>query len=103
VAEECGETNAAIFWADFVQFGTKCVSDKKVEKSDSGGNPLMASWIRQYALVLEFLGMLAVLGYVGYRLDLRYGWSPWGLFGGLMTALVAGVYRMLREGRRLNK
>lgn len=47
--------------------------------------------------------MLAVLGYVGYRLDLKYGWQPWGIFGGLMLALVAGVYRMIREGRRQEK
>lgn len=65
--------------------------------------PLVASWVRQYTMVLEFLGMLAVLGYVGYRIDQRYGSQPWGIMGGLMLALVVGVYRMIRESNRLDQ
>ena len=61
---------------------------------------VVVSWIRQYVLVVEFLGALAVLGYLGYRADLKYGSGPWGLFAGLMLALATSVYRMIREGQR---
>ncbi len=60
-------------------------------------------WLKQYATVLEFLGMLAVAGYAGWWLDERYGWQPWGLLGGLLVGMSAGLYRMLRQMNRLNK
>lgn len=54
-------------------------------------------------LALEFLGYLAVLGYAGYRLDERYGWRGRGLFGGLMLAMVAWMYRVVRMSWKLFK
>ncbi len=58
-----------------------------------------ASWLRGYAQVFEFLAALALLGYVGYRLDQHYGWQPWGLLTGLLVGMVIGLYRMTRESR----
>ncbi|MCP4593189.1 MAG: hypothetical protein GY842_20830 [bacterium] len=60
---------------------------------------LAASWFRQYTLVLEFLGAVALLGYAGHRLDLHYGWQSWGLLGGLLSGTAVGLYRMIRESR----
>ena len=65
--------------------------------------PVVASWMRQYTAVIEFLGMLAVLGYIGHRIDHLYGSDPWGIMSGLLAALAAGVYRMIREGQRLDQ
>ncbi len=62
---------------------------------------LPLSWIRMYALVLEFLAYLAVCGYAGWWLDERRGWRPWGLLGGLIVGLTVGLYRLIREGQRL--
>lgn len=68
-------------------------------KDPQPGMPL--GWARYYVLVLEFLAYLAVLGYLGYKLDERYGWKPWGLLGGLLTGLAVGLYRMIREGLKV--
>ena len=53
--------------------------------------------------MIEFLGFLAVLGYVGWWLDRRFGWNGRGLFAGLVLALVAWIYRVLRQTWRLFK
>ena len=67
----------------------------------------MTAWVSvrwQTALILVlFLGSLAVLGYIGFRIDTKYGSTPWGLLGGLLLGLTYGVYRMIREGQRLDR
>ncbi len=60
-------------------------------------------WVKQYVVVLEFLGMLAVAGIVGWWLDERYGWQPWGLLTGLLVGTAAGIYTMIRASEKLNK
>lgn len=62
------------------------------EKDDALG-PAGLGW----TLAIEFLAYLLVLGYVGHWLDERYGWDGKGLMGGLMLALVAWVYRVIRQ------
>lgn len=74
---------------------------KPDDKSENSAERLPLSWVRMYALVLEFLGYLGVLGYLGWWLDERRGWQPWGLLGGLLAGLAIGLYRMIREGKRL--
>ena len=58
-------------------------------------------WVRMYALVFEFLAYIGVLGYLGWRLDEHRGWQPWGLLIGLMAGTGLGLYRMIRESKRL--
>jgi F0F1-type ATP synthase assembly protein I len=58
-------------------------------------------WFRMYAMVLEFLAYLAVFGYAGWWLDQRRGWEPWGVMSGLILGTSLGVYRMIRESKRL--
>ncbi len=60
-------------------------------------------WSRLTQLVFEFLGYLAVLGYMGWLLDQRYDWNGRGLFAGLMLGMVAWIYRVLRVTRGLFK
>ncbi len=62
-----------------------------------------SEWTRISQLVFEFLGYLAVLGYLGWLLDQRYNWNGRGLFGGLMLGLVAWIYRVLRVTRGMFK
>lgn len=52
-----------------------------------------------WSLVIEFLAYVGLLGYLGHRLDERYGWDGLGLLGGLLLALAAWVYRVLRLTR----
>ncbi|MCC7293334.1 MAG: AtpZ/AtpI family protein [Phycisphaerales bacterium] len=56
-----------------------------------------------WTLTIEFLAYLGLLGYVGHWLDGRYGWSGKGLAGGLMLALAAWIYRVLRLTRQMWK
>ena len=60
-------------------------------------------WQRLSQLVFEFLGYLAVLGYLGWLLDERYGWNGRGLFAGLILGMVAWIYRVLKVTRNLFK
>ncbi len=60
-------------------------------------------WSRLTQLVFEFLGYIAVLGYMGWLLDQRYDWNGRGLFAGLMLGMVAWIYRVLRVTRGLFK
>lgn len=77
------------------------------KRSDTGGEQehpdgrLPLGWLRMYALVLEFLAYLGAFGYGGWWLDQRRGWEPWGLLVGLLLGTALGLYRMLRESKRL--
>jgi len=64
---------------------------------------LFGPWLRQYSMVFEFLGGLALLGYIGFRLDESRGWSPWGMLTGLLLGMGVGLWRMIRESNRLNR
>lgn len=63
----------------------------------------LQEWNRLTQLVFEFLGYLAVMGYVGWLIDKRYGSNGNGLFGGLMLGLGAWIYRVIRVYRSLYK
>jgi F0F1-type ATP synthase assembly protein I len=40
---------------------------------------------------------------VGYWLDKRYGWQPWGLLIGACLGLAAGMYLLFKEALKSNK
>lgn len=90
---------ARLIWSDFVNFCTMSPSRGKPDGEKPGS--ILSAWTRQYGLALEFLAYLAVLGYVGSRIDARYGSNPWGLFIGLLLGLAAGLYRMIREAKNI--
>ena len=66
----------------------------------SAGMPL--GWARMYVLVIEFLVYLGSLGYLGWWIEQRQGWQPWGLLAGLLLGTTLGLYRMIRESKRLD-
>jgi F0F1-type ATP synthase assembly protein I len=44
------------------------------------------------------------LGYlVGWWLDKKFGWSPWGATTGSLLGLAAGMYMLIKEALRMNK
>jgi len=75
------------------------------QPDDDSGPPgsVVGSWIRQGAQVFEFLASLGLLGFVGWKLDERYGLGPWGLLGGLLLGMCVGLYFMIRESKRLDR
>lgn len=60
-------------------------------------------WLRMSSLAIEFVGMVLVLGYVGYRVDEAYGWSPWGSLGGFLLGTAGGLMLMVRQANKLNR
>lgn len=68
---------------------------------DGRGGKTPFGWVRMYALVVEFLAYLGGFGYLGWWLDQRRGWEPWGLLLGLFVGTAAGLYRMIRESKRI--
>jgi F0F1-type ATP synthase assembly protein I len=44
------------------------------------------------------------LGYlIGHWLGNKYGWGPWGDFGGVMIGCAAGMYSLIKESVRPGK
>jgi F0F1-type ATP synthase assembly protein I len=62
--------------------------------------PVPYGWFRMYAVVLEFLAYIGGFGVLGYWLDQRNAWTPWGLLVGLLAGTGFGLYRLLREAKR---
>jgi ATP synthase protein I len=54
-------------------------------------------WVRFSGVGLELAGAMAVLAFVGYWIDGRFGTGPWGILGGVAIGLVGGLYNMVRE------
>ena len=59
-------------------------SDRHHGDDDSAGR-MPLGWARMYAMVFEFLALVGGLGYLGWWLDERRGWEPWGVLLGLMS------------------
>lgn len=80
------------------------MSPSDSEPDDKGSEPngrMPWAWARMYAVVFEFLAYIGVLGYLGWWLDQRRGWAPWGSLAGLLLGTGMGLYRMIRESKRL--
>jgi hypothetical protein len=91
----------SFFFGEIVPFGTMSEESpppRRRPQKDDHRQP--AEWIRLSRLVIEFLGYLAVLGYLGWRRDQEYGWNGRGLLGGLLVGLAAWIYRFVRATRR---
>ena len=43
----------------------------------------------------EFAGAVVLCGGIGYWLDDRFGWKPWGMVVGAMVGVAAGMYRLI--------
>lgn len=56
-----------------------------------------SQWGQYLGLGLEIM-MGVVLGLaVGWWLDSKFGWSPWGVLVGTMLGLASGMYMMLKQ------
>ncbi len=50
---------------------------------------------------IEIAGGVGLGILVGYWLDGRYGWSPWGVVIGAIVGLAGGMYLMIKEALKL--
>ena len=56
----------------------------------------LPGWVRYSGVGLELAGAIAILAFVGYWIDGRFGTSPWGILSGVAIGLVGGLYNMVR-------
>lgn len=70
---------------------------------DGNDSKWFAMAMRYSAIGFNFAGSVLILGYVGYKIDENYGWSPWGLFGGLMAGMALGLYAMIVQLKKLER
>jgi len=52
------------------------------------------TYIKTSAVGLEFALAIGISALIGYYLDKRFGWSPWGLIIGMIIGTLAGVKRL---------
>jgi len=71
-------------------------------KRDHEAN-LIAQAFRFIALAFEFVGFLGILGFVGFKVDEKYGVDPWGLLGGLLLGLGLGLFVLIRQLEKFNR
>jgi F0F1-type ATP synthase assembly protein I len=53
-------------------------------------------------LGLQFAATTALFTYMGYALDRRMGWSPWGMISLAMIAVIGSLYLLIKEAMRDN-
>lgn len=41
--------------------------------------------------------------WIGWYLDKKYGWTPWGITVGSLLGLASGMYLLIKEALRMNK
>lgn len=62
-------------------------------------NPLLRSG-RYVAAAWGFVGTIAAGAVVGWFLDQRLSWAPWGTLACLLIAVVGGLMRLIQTLRR---
>lgn len=79
------------------------MEDAPQEPKRNNDANFIALGFRYSALAFEFVGLLGILGYVGYKVDEKYGVDPWGLLAGLLLGLGLGLFTMVRQLEKFNR
>ncbi len=58
---------------------------------------------RGMAIAFEFTGTIAAGAFIGWYLDQRLGWTPWGSIVATVAAAVAAFVRLLQMVRRFQQ
>ena len=66
--------------------------------SDQQPNP----W-RLAGMGMEFAGATLVFGAIGWYVDQKTGWEPWGLLTGVLIGAVGGLYLLIKEALKANR
>ena len=73
-------------------------SESKPPPSRNGSQPTQGKSPWAMAGVgLQFAVTTAVFAFIGYFLDKRYGWSPWGVIGCSLVGFIGGFYLLIKE------
>ena len=66
----------------------------------SNQNP---QWGKFLGLGLEMAVGVGLGCVIGYWLDNKYGWAPWGMTIGAMLGLAGGMYLLIKQALQMNK
>ena len=58
---------------------------------------------RGMAVAFEFTGTIAAGAFIGWYLDDRFGWTPWGSIGATVLAAIGAFVRLLQMLRRFQQ
>jgi len=58
---------------------------------------------RGMAIAFEFTGTIAAGAFIGWYLDDRFGWTPWGSIGATVLAAIGAFVRLLQMLRRFQQ
>jgi F0F1-type ATP synthase assembly protein I len=61
------------------------------------------NWGHYAGYGLQIAAGVGLGAWVGYWLDKRYHWSPWGVLVGSLLGLASGMYLLIRDALRMNK
>ena len=65
-------------------------------KSGGSGQPEKSPW--SYAGAgLQFAATSAIFAFMGYYLDRRFGWTPWGVITLSCIGVIGGMYLLIKE------
>lgn len=73
------------------------MSKPQSDRPDDGGKRERPEWLRWSGVGFEFAGAVAGFALIGWWLDGRYGWSPWGVVIGAALGLIGGTYNLIRQ------
>lgn len=73
---------------------------KEPQDNDS---KFLALGLRYSTMAFEFVGFIGIFGYLGYKADESFGWSPWGLLAGLLTGMAMGLFTLIRQLEKVNR
>ena len=72
------------------------------EAPESSTADAKSAW-RYAGVGLQFAATTALFTLMGYGLDRKMGWSPWGTVGLTMVGLIGGLYLLIKEALRDNE
>lgn len=75
------------------------MADRPPPPPRRSSNEALNSAMHVSALGLEFVGMVVVIGLIGWVLDRWLGTGPWLLLTFVALGLVGGTYRFIRDAR----
>jgi F0F1-type ATP synthase assembly protein I len=61
------------------------------------------SWGHYAGFGLQIAAGVGLGAITGAWLDRKFHWAPWGVLGGSMLGLAAGLYLLIKEALKMNK
>ena len=83
--------------------GTLGVSDDRKSAPPHSSGATSSGGMRMASSGFDLAIVVCGFTAVGWWLDRKYGWSPWGVLTGAILGIVGGLTNFLREARALTR